>query len=672
MKTDMPLSIAVERQATPSSAVRGFGPSRFRAAAFELKQSFAEGTIFLPLIAVALWALTHPYSGIIGDASVYIGRALADLDPAGIGQDMMFVNDGQSRFSLFPLLLDHLVAAFGTGPTALMLALASMAAWIAALCALARRFVAPRFIFLVVLFVAVLPVSYGAPWRFGYSEVLAVPRPFAEALVLAALAALAGGRTWLAFAALVAASLIHPLMALAGWAVFGLILCREDRRWAIGVALALGFVVAGALLGVPLLDRLATLMNADLKAFAENRSPLLFPTAWPIDFVGPVMVEATTLAIAASFFEDRRRMILIATIVAGTGGIIVQALFGDWLSLLLVIQAQPWRTAWLLAALGAVALAIATSKLLQQGPRGHIVLAILATAWLSSEESAWGMPICAVALVLHFGARRFEVPLTWTIARLVWAGVFVLALFWNLHYFIGYGRFLAAIPIDGPHEIRHFWNRRYVAFPILALAVAWVFAPRSRAIWAMQCAATLLLIYASIRFWDERSSFQKIADSDIHPPALMNLIASRNGEVLWLDGLSEAWFLTGRPQWASPQQGVSTIFSSALATKWRERMMFLIDQGLADKKALSSTHIPSAADLPRVTQAGVGHLCARPDAPAFIVAPVEGGTAIPPELKAQYWNLDQPNFRMTEESDSYAWQRISAYAVLSCAQSWRK
>jgi hypothetical protein len=668
-------SIGVERrrtvEAAAGSTIAGFG-GRLSTAATALKQSFTDGTIFLPLIALALWALTHPYQGILGDATVYIGRALADLDPAGIGRDMMFVNDGQSRFSVFPLVLDRLVAVFGTGPTALALALLATAAWLFALAGFARQFVATRWIAVVVIFVAVLPVSYGAPWRFSYSEVLAVPRPFAEALVLAALPALVAGRTWLAIFVLVAASLIHPLMSLAGWAVFAIVLCGEDRRWALAAALAAALVLAGALLGVPILDGLVTLMNPDLKAFAESRSPLLFPTAWPIDFLGPVAVEATTIAIAASFFDGRRRMVLLAAIFAGIGGIAVQALFGDRLSLLLVIQAQPWRMAWLLAATGAIALAIATLKLWQQGPRGQVVLATLAMAWLSSEESVYGALMCVPALALHFGARWITVPIASTIARTVWGTAFALALFWNIHYFMSYGRFLAVIPAEGPHYVSYFWNRRYVAFPILALVLAFVFARPSRLIWGAQCAAVVLLILCVVRFWDQRATFQKMADADIHPPALMNLIAGSSGEVLWIDGSAEAWFLTGRPQWASPQQGVSTIFSPTLANTWRARMQFLISQGLAEKNALSALHVPPAADLPRLTHDGIIHLCARPDAPAFVIAPVEEGIAIPPEFKPQYWHLAQPNFRMTEEPDFYGWQRISAYAVLPCAQSWRR
>jgi hypothetical protein len=66
----------------------------------------------------AFWALTHPYARIIHDARIYIGRVMADLDPAGLGRDLMFVHDGQFAFSLFPLLIRGLVAHLGPGAAA--------------------------------------------------------------------------------------------------------------------------------------------------------------------------------------------------------------------------------------------------------------------------------------------------------------------------------------------------------------------------------------------------------------------------------------------------------------------------------------------------------------------------------------------------------------------------
>ena len=80
--------------------------------------SALQGNAVPLFVCAALWALSHPYAGIIHDGRIYIGRVMADLDPAGIGHDMMFVHDGQFGFSLFPFLIHGLVAHLGPGAAA--------------------------------------------------------------------------------------------------------------------------------------------------------------------------------------------------------------------------------------------------------------------------------------------------------------------------------------------------------------------------------------------------------------------------------------------------------------------------------------------------------------------------------------------------------------------------
>ena len=63
-------------------------------------------------IAVAAF-LNHPFGGITGDAKIYIGRALADIDPDNVGRDLMFRLDGQSGFTVFRPLARWLVAHLG-------------------------------------------------------------------------------------------------------------------------------------------------------------------------------------------------------------------------------------------------------------------------------------------------------------------------------------------------------------------------------------------------------------------------------------------------------------------------------------------------------------------------------------------------------------------------------
>ncbi|HEY0144983.1 MAG TPA: hypothetical protein VGB93_02255 [Methylovirgula sp.] len=659
----------MKARAASSFVVANETPARVHAETHQsiFATALHDGGVVLCLIAIALWTLTHPFQGIAGDTNVYIGRALADLNPTGVGRDMMFVDDGQSRFSLFPFLLDHLVAALGTQTTVMMLAILAMVAWTSALAFFARHYVGWRFVPVVLIFVAVLPTFYGSIWHFGYSEVQSVPRPFAEACVLGALAALASRRALLSVALLVPATLLHPIMALAGWVVLAIVLCVKDRRWLIAAGLTVAAAIIAGVLGLPLFDRLVRLMDPDLKALAQSRSGLLFPTHWSIASYAPIVLQSATIASAARFFEGRRKLILLAVVLAGIGGIAAQSLFGDELSLELVIQAQFWRMTWLLAAIGAVSMAICAIKLIQNGRVGYLVLALLTAAWLCYLDFMMVSALCAAALVVQFSAPRLASVVTRRVVIVVWICVAAYGLLLNVLYFEQFGRFFASLPAEGPGGFTYFWNNwRYIAFPIAGGALALALAPRARVTWAIEGFAALALAAVAWHLWDDRSAFQKIVDRNRRPAPLEQLLAGKDGEILWLGGQTEAWFLTGRPQWASPQQGVGTIFSPKLAREWRGHMQFLIDNGLVEKEGLAISHNLSSAELPVVTAPAVGRLCARADAPAWIVAPVYEGATLPAALKAQFWTPPVPNFRMTEEPDGYVWHRISTYAVLPC------
>ena len=101
-------------------------------------------------------------------------------------------------------------------------------------------------------------------------------------------------------------------------------------------------------------------------------------------------------------------------------------------------------------------------------------------------------------------------------------------------------------------------------------------------------------------------------------------------------------------------------------------MKFLVSEGLVNKDAIASfDQPPAAANLAHLTKTNLTALCTRPDAPAWVIAPVYENTIIPPGFEVHEWQLPQPNFTMTDERLSYAWHRIGAYAILACASSKR-
>jgi hypothetical protein len=231
-----------------------------------------------------------------------------------------------------------------------------MLLWFSAAAFFAQQFVSGGAVWAILIFVCLLPASYGAPYPFSFAEPLAIPRPFAEALVLAALAALARGQTRISLSCLILAGLMHPLMALAGAAIFLAVLGIENKQRFFLYACAFAALLAACAMGLPLLDRLFAAADLSLRSLYESCSPFLFPSHWPMESFPPLIVQAATMAIAAHFQQGRLRLMLAMVIVAGLGSIAVSALFGDWLSSVLIIQLQPWRMTWLMSAGGAISL----------------------------------------------------------------------------------------------------------------------------------------------------------------------------------------------------------------------------------------------------------------------------------------------------------------------------
>jgi hypothetical protein len=619
----------------------------------------------VPLIAFLVFVLSRPYRGIVQDAHIYMGRALADLDPTGVGRDLMFVHDGQFGFSLFRFVTKAMVALFGPGPGAEALAISAALTWFFAAAALARQLAGGAAVWAVMIFVALLPAAYGAPYPVGFAELNAIPRPFAEALVLAGLAALAARRDVVSFGCLVAAALLHPIMALAGFGVFVAVLGLEDKRWLLFYALAGALLILAGALGVPFLDRLFTAIDPHLKSLHESRGPFLFPSLWPAESFPPLIAQATAIAIAAHFQQGRRRRIFAAVIFIGLGGIAIAAIFGDWLSSMLIVQAQPWRAAWLMAVAGAMALGICALELWRRGPSGRIVLALLVLCWSFNTQFAVAGPAAILALLLHFRAERFASAIKPPLVVYTWIFTVVVSAIWQIRLLAYPWEFAAAAPTDyGNLEL--VLVKGFLVLPLCALAVYCAVA-KPRISPFRQAGVAALLLAAAFALWDHRSPAQRALEENGPPPEIARLIDQRQGEVLWIDGFAEAWFILGRPQWASPLQGGPIIFSPVLAADWQRRMQVLMDLRLADQKSFAPWSYPESADRARLSQDGVRRLCARDDAPAWIVAPLEHGKELPDGIAMKLWQLPQPQFQLTKADGDYIWRRIDAFGVIPCA-----
>ena len=142
--------------------------------------------VALTLMLVALWALTHRYEGLGGDAELYALQALARIRP-NLLNDLFLKNTSQDSYSIFSDFYAWCIHLIGLPAAALMLGAAFKIWFFTAAWALARRLFGGYEASLVVIILIVTVGGYGAYDVFHTAEDWLTARSCAEALVVTAL-----------------------------------------------------------------------------------------------------------------------------------------------------------------------------------------------------------------------------------------------------------------------------------------------------------------------------------------------------------------------------------------------------------------------------------------------------------------------------------------------------
>ncbi len=614
-------------------------------------------------LVAGLWLILHAYTGIQIDARIYMGRAMADLAPATIGRDLMFVHDGQSAFSVYPRLARLVVGRFGVEAGATLLALAGVAVWFTAAVALVMQLVSGRLRWAMLACLAVLPNHYGGFITNPFGEALAVPRPFAEAGVMAALACALAGRRAVALALLLAAGLFHPLMALCGVGVVFVMAATEDRRWLAPAALLVGVVLLAGVLRLPVAERLFQRIDPVWLEVLHRRSPYLFPALWSLSTWSQSAVQLATVLIAAGLLQGRARTLLLGSALVAGGGVSLAFVLGDVFPSLLVVQLQPWRALWLSAVLGSAGFALCAARLWPQGAGGRLVLAVLAMGWLAPESPA-GLCAAALALVLFGLERRAGGLGVGELAARVALGLLGLLALRVVQVAPSAVRFIAAMPPPRTGMDLVILSLGLQTLVVPPLAVWAVLAPPGRLERPLRLAVLplgLAVLAAGVLAWD-RQPFA-VRPGMAGEPGLTRLLASRPGPVQWIDGDVQAWTLAGRAAWGSEVQAASIVFSRPLAMAWRARMDRLVALGLASPDTQRFVDHPAGEAITRPTAQAMAALCRAPDAPAWIISHLIDGERAPALAGTLLWS---PSASVYLRDGPSAWRRVSRYALVPC------
>jgi hypothetical protein len=582
----------------------------------------------------------------------------------------MFVHDGQFGFSVFPLLLGHLIDALGPSRAALVLSLLALAVWLVAMAALANRLARGRTVWAILIFVAVLPSEYGGFGAFKYREAFAVPRPFAEAGVLAAVAALVAGRKAIALACLLVGGLLHPLVTLPGAAVALVLWCRQSRRWIVAAVAGSAAAMLAAVFDAPVFGRLFETIDPAWREVLDARSPLVFPRSWPAEAWSTIAVQLTTILIAAHVARGAVRQLFVVVAVLSCGGVGLALLFGDIYPSVLIVQAQPWRAVWLLGVLGAAALALLSIELWRRGPAARLTLALLALAWADSENLAVGLSASALALVSHAMARRLAGFVGATAVMAAWAAValyaaIIVAL--HLHVFASVA---LAKPPEASYILAEMWKAK-LHLAIAPLAAAWAISSWRASSRLLAPAAAAALFAGAVVIWDNRSAAQTMLDRVAGDPELTNILDRRPGQVLWLKGEFDTWGWAKRANWVSRMQGAGLVFSRPLAIAWDRRLQELIDLDLVGDVVRRPFPARQDTHSPVLSEHKLARLCAAADAPAWVVVPLSGGAVVADALRPVRWQAPAPTFAPTFDGRHFTWKRTDTYALIPCSASGR-
>ena len=619
-------------------------------------------------VLFTVWTICNPFYEVDRSSLIYAARALADLDPQGVGRDIMFSLDGQSDYTVFTPVYRAMVAAFGASSATLAISISSIVTSFIGVYALASTICVGRTRSLAIVFAAALPACYGGFKIFSFSETAATPRPFAEALILCAIAAILRDRRWLAGVLALAATMLHPIMALPGLVVLIAWLISTDRRWLIPLCAAIGVALVGAVLHADVHARLTTLVDPAWKAVLMARNPHLFPSLWPEGWIGRGAARIATLLIGASLVVPRVRMLFLIVIVVGLIGLCAAYYIPERLPIILIVQVQTWRSLWLVFALATIAAAICTIELWQRGGAGHVVVALLALTWVYADCDRAAILLAATALAFHFALRANQGVLPPRSVKIL-VGISTFVFFARLIQIEadiagaigdahdgGVGEVLRTLAID--------WDYTPLAALTGSIAILWRYPIRPSALAGLLGLGAVLVGGT----WDRRSAETRFFDGAIDVPDLKRLVATRDGEVFWIGGVRESWWWLDRPQWLSPIQGAGLVFSRPLALLYRDRSQRAVEAGLDGGGILqpfSDHHSPKPL---RLDPSKIIPFCSAPDAPSWIIAPSEKNDDVPAQLRAVRW--EAPVAKVSpkwETNGSLSWRQNSKYSIIPCA-----
>lgn len=532
---------------------------------------------YLGLWAVVffIWILFFPYAGIVHDAQLYTLQALSHVAPELYQNDIFLRFGSQDRFTLFSPVYATLIEFFGVERAGSLITLMGHCLFMGAVFLLANKIMPYGFSVFTVGLILTIPSSYGAERVFYYIELFVTPRMLSEAFVLFSVVAWLNKKNIMAAVLLLVASLLHPLMAMAG-----LVFMLANVYMVYWRRFSLLIIIACALL---LLAHHAQLLthwqfDAEWLGIIENRNTYLFFYYWSIDDIANALVPLISLLIGCVFLNgETEKKLAVAGLFTGVMAVLVHGFGGDFLDLTLVTQGQAWRWFWLVTLVSILLLPSLIISLWQAKAAGKTIAITLIAAWLMRSQ-LMGLLVAMWALLLVFAwKKKWGTVFFWTFSKWMGIGLLLLPLVLLVvvsHFHIGV--FAALFEGSRLQDFHGIWHE--CALPLYLLFVCMLISVSAYQALYISASISLLLGACMMFLCWGKSWLPEIEGAK--PKGLYKLreLIPIGEDVLTFGPPTTVWIGLQRPNYLSGIQMAGIVFSrkTALESDRREKAILLL------------------------------------------------------------------------------------------------
>ena len=517
----------------------------------------------------AIWLLGRRYAGITHDATLYVAQGLHRLDAGSFDGDFFFAYGSQDDYTVFPRLYAPLIDAFGAGPAAMLVTAAGQMAFFAAAAALVFRMSSGQVRWWSLALLAAISGYYGGVGTFRIAEPFATARTLAEPLVIAALVCTLVARHRLALIALVAAALLHPLVAASGIAAVFLWHAAERPRllWLIPPLAALAACFALVWPGIAL--RFDARFDSLWLEAVLDRSPHLFMAQWEAPDWARVLWGLCSVWLALRFIDAQVRRLALAAVAAALAGIATTWIAVDLFGSVLVAELQLWRAHWLMHLFAILLVPVAFVGLWGRGNASRVAGALIAASCcFGRTELPAAALLATLAVVFDASERRWPGWMgekTLRLALLAAIAAASIGLLFEVQ---------AHLPLEYVASRSGAWTDYLSAAGsiggLLPLALLLWLAACSRIAPAVAVFAAVALA-GSMAVWDGRTPWSRFVEQAGERPNPFHEAIAPHAQVFWPDPNAPAWLALRTPAWFSVDQGAGIVFGRATAIEYAAR-----------------------------------------------------------------------------------------------------